>query len=187
LLGGDCNDSDSLVNPGAVEVLDGVDNDCNGIVDDGTDAYDADGDGYTVLGGDCDDSDPDARPGGTEVLNGNDDDCDGIVDEGTFIFDDDGDGLSEADGDCNDGDPTMFPLNVEVQGCPPVDPTCDCDGVDNDCVGTVDEGTQCYDDDGDGYTEEGADCDDGNPSAYPNNPTPALGNGADDDCDGVVE
>ena len=41
---GDCDDLDNAIYPGAEEICDGKDNDCNGVVDDG---YDDDGDGYT--------------------------------------------------------------------------------------------------------------------------------------------
>jgi hypothetical protein len=63
-----------------------------------------------------------------------------------------------------------------------------CDGIDNDGDGQVDEG---YDADGDGYTRcgsetEEADCDDTDPDVNPG-ATEALGNSADDDCDGVVD
>ena len=76
---GDCDDSNPTINPGAVETLNGVDDNCNGIVDEGL-AVDADGDGYTA-DVDCNDSDASINPGAVEVLNGVDDDCDGIVDE----------------------------------------------------------------------------------------------------------
>ena len=49
LQGGDCDDSNNTVYPGALEVCDGFDNDCNGIVDDGPDL---DGDGFTECDGD---------------------------------------------------------------------------------------------------------------------------------------
>jgi cysteine-rich repeat protein len=49
-MGGDCDDSSSSVYPGAAELCDGIDNDCNGMVDDGTVTVtclrDSDGDGY---------------------------------------------------------------------------------------------------------------------------------------------
>ncbi|HCH62983.1 MAG TPA: hypothetical protein DFR83_09270, partial [Deltaproteobacteria bacterium] len=45
----DCNDRDASINPGAVELCDGIDNDCSGEVDEAvTDTFyvDEDGDGY---------------------------------------------------------------------------------------------------------------------------------------------
>jgi uncharacterized protein (TIGR02145 family) len=76
----DCNDNDPAINPGAVEVCDGIDNNCNGQVDEG---FDVDGDGYTTCEGDCDDNDPNIYPGAEEVCGDNkDNNCDGAVDEG---------------------------------------------------------------------------------------------------------
>lgn len=83
---GDCNDSDTLVFPFAPEDLDaanpgegdGIDNDCDGIVDEGTAAYDDDGDGVTELGGDCDDADIAISPAQWDYPgDGTDADCDG--------------------------------------------------------------------------------------------------------------
>ena len=106
----DCDDTHSTVHPGAQELCDGLDNDCNGIVDDNvqpTYAYiDRDGDGYTdfslyqlvtcnagsftppsgyVLnnggGADCNDNNAAVNPGAIENLtNGIDDNCDGLID-----------------------------------------------------------------------------------------------------------
>lgn len=92
-LEGDCSDGDVNVYPSASdEDLDGVDNNCDGLVDGGQ--SDPDADGYTAAAGDCDDADPNAYSGNPEIADGVDNDCDGVIDEGTAWRDDDGDGLS---------------------------------------------------------------------------------------------
>jgi hypothetical protein len=98
--GGDCNDMDGGVNPAALEVCDGADQDCDGVDDDdpqdGVLAYqDGDGDGFgddavfavwcpgdepadsSTVGGDCDDADALTSPDGQEVCATGDEDCDG--------------------------------------------------------------------------------------------------------------
>jgi len=79
----DCNDNSAASHPGATEICDGLDNDCNGSVDEG---FDADHDGWTTCAGDC--HDDDARVNGIESVAGNyascfdalDNDCDGVAD-----------------------------------------------------------------------------------------------------------
>src|SRR4029079_15368586 len=97
----ECDDADASVHPGAIEVADGLDQDCDGLVDEGTAAADDDGDGLSEDQGDCDDADPKVHPGAPEIADGVDDDCDGLVDEATDVSDDDGDGVSELGGDCD--------------------------------------------------------------------------------------
>jgi|GEM_PF-1221703 len=177
----DCNDGDPNAFPGAIETVNGIDDDCNGIVDDGTPAYDNDGDGYTQLGGDCNDSDASVYPGAVELPDSLDNDCDGTFDEDTAFSDDDGDGFTENGGDCNDASPLVYPgapedLDAAVVGAG--------DGIDNDCDTIVDEGTTSYDDDGDGFSEQGGDCDDDNDDFSPGE-WDAPGDGFDWDCDGV--
>ncbi len=77
---GDCDDSDASIHPGATELCNGIDDNCDGIIP--ADEQDNDGDGYRVCDGDCDDSDPAVNPGAAEVCNGIDDNCDGQIDEG---------------------------------------------------------------------------------------------------------
>ncbi len=177
----DCDDLDETVYPGAVEVCDGVDNNCDGVADEGVESewwYDLDGDGYggssaslqacdapdgyVELGNDCDDNDPAVNPGAPEDCNGLDDNCDGQADDGaTSIW------YTDADGD-GYGDPeTGFEDCVDSTGfvadgtdCDDDDPTVHpdaeevCDGDDDNCDGRPDEieVNRWYSDaDGDGY------------------------------------
>lgn len=99
----DCNDTDASINPQAMESCDGVDNNCNGQVDEsGTnqtsfyldtdmDTYGDDNtvvlacappQGYVSQPGDCDDTDATINPAAQEVCNGIDDNCSAGIDEG---------------------------------------------------------------------------------------------------------
>jgi hypothetical protein len=87
----DCDDSDPQVNPMAPERSEPNDKDdnCDGRVDEGTVAYDDDGDGLSERKGDCNDADDLVHPGADERSNCRDDDCDGQVDEGRTLPRDD--------------------------------------------------------------------------------------------------
>ncbi|MFK7984965.1 MAG: MopE-related protein [Sandaracinaceae bacterium] len=151
--GNDCDDTRASVGPGATEVCNGIDEDCDGTLDEGvlTLAYpDFDGDGFgngragrerecdgdplfASIPGDCDDSNPDVNPDAAEVCDGIDNDCDG--DAGDEIdVDRDGyfDSASTCSGlttpDCDDLNPTSFPGAPEQ-----------CNDVDDNCNGTIDE------------------------------------------------
>ncbi len=78
-----------------LDICDGLDNDCNGKIDDGP-GSDKDGDTYTICGHlsadgkmlvevDCNDNDPMVHPGAKEICNGVDDDCDGVIDEPSVV------------------------------------------------------------------------------------------------------
>ena len=173
-IDGDCDDNDGTVYPNAMELPDGVDNDCDNITDEGTINYDDDNDGFTETNGDCDDTDISIYPGATDAwYDGVDSDCAGNSD-----YDQDGDGedFDQYNGtDCDDNDNTAYANAVEL-----------ADNVDNDCDGTIDEDTVNYDDDNDGFAEIAGDCDDNNPNINPN-AIDDQGDGIDDNCDGMPD
>ncbi|MCC7386963.1 MAG: putative metal-binding motif-containing protein [Deltaproteobacteria bacterium] len=148
----DCDETNGSIRPGATERCNGVDDDCDGTLDEG---FDGDGDTYTTCGTvrpgggldpawvDCDDTNASRRPFACELCalgstgntvacgaandRGNtvDEDCDGYVDETCSpcsTADPDGDGVSECDGDCAPSDGQVAPSRPEL-----------CDGRDNDC------------------------------------------------------
>jgi len=164
----DCDDLNGSSYPGASEICDGADNDCDLAIDEGvflTWYEDGDNDGYgngavsseacEVPSGyvanalDCDDFSAATNPAAYEVCDSADNDCDGSVDEDainatTWYVDTDADGYGDAassvdacsqpTGHVDNGDDCLD-SNGAVPGTQEV-----CDGLDNDCNGTADDG-----------------------------------------------
>jgi hypothetical protein len=168
----DCDDLADYSYPGADELCDSEDNDCDDEIDEkgAVDAdpwyRDADGDGYgteddiitdecvqpsgyAAEAGDCDDADYDANPGADEYCDGHDDDCDGAIDESSAI----------------DASPWYEDL--------------DGDGYGNSAVVAF----ACSQPSG--YTALSGDCNTGDDAIYPG--ADEYCDGDDNDCDGVTD
>ena len=190
----DCDDNNANVNPNAIEICDGIDNNCNNQTDEGvTNTYYLDSDddgfggntsiqdcsapsGYVSNNNDCNDNNASINPNATEICDGLDNNCNNQTDEGvttTYYFDSDGDG---------------FGGNVSTQACSApsgyvansndcndnnasINPNATeiCDGLDNNCNNQTDEGvtnTYYLDSDGDGFGSNTSIQDCSAPSGY---------------------
>ncbi len=168
---GDCNDLNPGMFPMAMETCDGLDNNCNGLIDEGL-STDLDNDGHFALGScaqpadDCNDADQSIYPGALEACNNADDNCNGLIDEG---LDNDGDGFAACN-ECDDTNPAINPAAMEA-----------CNNIDDNCDGQIDEG---FDNDGDGFAACN-ECDDTNPAINP--AAMEACNNIDDNCDGQID
>ena len=182
--GDDCDDSDPAIHPDAAEICDGVDNNCDELVDDedpgvdlstgGTFYTDADGDGHgdaeaavqacvvpdgaSEAGDDCDDTAADINPSATEVC----DDAD--VDE-------------DCSGDADDADPGVDPASQTTTY-----PDADGDGYGD----ASDPGTAACDPPS-GVVGDHGDCDDADPAIHPDATEVCDALDVDEDCDGDAD
>ena len=138
----DCDDEDASVNSGMPELLNGKDDDCDGLDDEGYNETDQDGDGLTDW--------EEFHVYGTSITSADSDD-DGIPDDQEVLvygsnplaidLDIDGDGAYWFE-DCDDNDSSFAPGVPEI-----------LDGMDNDCDDESDEDFLWIDSDGDGITD----------------------------------
>ncbi len=166
----DCDDTNPMINPASPEVCDNIDNNCNGMVNDGLQIYtyymDNDGDGFGQLAisidtclstaptgfvpdnADCDDTNPNINPSSPEICDNLDNDCTGVVNDGlqfyTYYRDMDQDGFGQE--------------SIAVDTCITTAPT--------------------------GFVANNQDCDDTDASIHPN--SPEICDDIDNDCTGIV-
>lgn len=205
----DCDDAEASVHPGATEICNFIDDNCDKVADDVETTWftDADGDGFgdpnsgeftcvplenqVIDGTDCNDGDAAENPGAAEACDGTDNNCDGRADVGTTDFwysDSDGDGFGNPLEKSETCDPEPGWV-LDGSDCRPSDGDSfpgaleRCNDVDDDCDTYVDEDFEA---DGDGYVSlecGGDDCDDHssmvNPGVFE-----LCEDGLDNDCDG---
>ena len=164
----DCDDDAEFTYPGATELCDDIDNNCDDALP--LDEWDFDGDGQLECEGDCAPNEATIYAGAPELCNGLDDDCDTLVpaDEA----DNDTDTFRICEGDCDDGNAATY------TGAPEV-----CDGQDNDCDSAT-PGEE-LDEDGDLQAECAGDCDETDPDIFTGNPE--VCDGKDNDCDPATD
>ncbi|MBD3389182.1 MAG: hypothetical protein GF416_08815, partial [Candidatus Altiarchaeales archaeon] len=144
--GTDCDDTNLAVYPGASEACNGVDDNCDGQVDEGL-TFDLDQDGHTTPDScegsrdDCDDDDDTVYPGAPELCDGKDNDCDTQTDED---FPGLGQSCTAGLGVCENTGTIVCSadmLGTECNAVPgsPTGADDDCNGIDEDCSGIADD------------------------------------------------
>jgi hypothetical protein len=182
----DCAPLDGAIHPGATEVCDGKDNDCNFLVDEGS--LDSDADGWKDCYDDDDDNDkvpdvvdclpldPASHPGAAEFCDGKDNDCDGESDESSPDLDGDG------EADCVDGDLDGDGVGNEEDNCP-AKANAGQEDVDQDGAGDVCDA----DADGDSIPDQTDNCPGLKNTLQTDTDADGLGDPCDLDLDGDGE
>ena len=173
----DCNDANPAIHPGAVELCNGLDDDCNGAVDENLGTLSCGTGACVRTAPACVGGQPGPCTPGTptpEVCNSIDDDCNGTVDDNITP-------ISCGTGACVRTAPAC--VSGQPGTCTPGTPATEtCNGIDDDCNGVVDNG---FDQDNDGVTTCAGDCNDANPAVHPG--AVEVCNGIDDNCNQVAD
>jgi len=172
----DCDDGAPGTYPGAAEICDLIDQDCDSNI---VETYgDLDGDGEP----DCVDLDVDGD--GFEGPNGNNQDCND-TDASLYPPDNCVEGDTDTDTDTDTDSDTDTDTDSDADADTDSDTDADTDSdTDTDTDSDADADT-CEDCDGDGYTAS-IDCNDDNELIHPG-ATEVDGDGVDNDCDGVTD
>ncbi len=179
----DCNDQNAAIHPGAIEVCNGVDDDCDAAVDEDLGTRNCGTGACLRTVAICVNGVPQTcTPGtpGTETCNGIDDDCDDAVDDNLGTLSCGTGACASTVSACENGQP-----NICTPGAPGTET---CNNIDDDCDGAVDDnlGTQSC---GTGACASTViACVNGQPNVCtPGTPGTETCNTIDDDCDGAVD
>jgi hypothetical protein len=165
----DCNDNNNSIKPGAAELCNLIDDNCNGQIDEGLAFanyyFDADTDGYgnplisvnacalqigyVSNNSDCNDNNNSINPGAAELCNLIDDNCNGQLSEGlvfvNYYIDSDSDGFGAGSG-INSCAPPVGLYVTDNSDCnnnnSAVKPSANeiCNSIDDNCNNAIDEG-----------------------------------------------
>ena len=165
----DCNNTSAAIRPGATEICNAIDDNCNNLIDDGltfvnyyidsdSDGFGAGtatnscsnlGAGYATNNTDCNNNNPNIRPNAIEICNAIDDNCNNLIDDGlTFVnyyidTDSDGFGAGTATNTCSNPGAGYATNNTDCNNVnSAINPAAIeiCNTIDDNCNGIVNEG-----------------------------------------------
>ena len=185
-VGATCSPSSCTPGTGSAETCNGIDDDCNGKVDDGLTLSSCGVGACARTGTTCAASSCTPAAPTAETCNNVDDDCNGKIDDGVTRSCYDGPGGTSGVGICHAGSQTCTAGVFSTTCAGEVTPATEiCNGADDDCNGKVDDGiplSSC----GTGECHRtGTTC--AASSCTPGAPTAEICDGKDNNCNGVID